>query len=348
MDVINSLIYKEEIANIAKNLPLKDCTVLVTGATGMIGSSIIDVLICASEKLNNKIKIIALSRDINKLKQRFSYNEEKSMIYFIEQDIVDRLKTKDRIDYIIHTASYADPKKYSLYPVETILTNIYGTNNLLEYCKSHNKTRILLTSTFEVYGKSEKRYLYRESDSGEIDLNQIRSCYPESKRVCEILMRCYYKEYGVDYVIARLCSIYGPTMAADDSKAHAQFIRNGLMGENIILKSEGLQKRTYCYLMDAISAILKVLFTGESGEVYNISYEKSVVTINQVAGTVANICNTKVIHQEPTEDERIGFSTPKDCVLDNGKLRRLGWSGKYSIEEGLSSTINILREIYSI
>lgn len=230
-------------------------------------------------------------------------------------------------DYIIHGASNADPRNFALYPAETMLINIEGAKNVLNYCKEHRDTRALLMSTFEVYGNAGKD-IYIESDCGIVDLNMLRSCYPESKRCMERLTRCYADEYGVNAVIGRLSSIYGPTMAEDDSKAHAQFIKKGINGEDVILKSKGNQKRTYCYVVDAVAGLLCVLAKGKCGEAYNISNEQSVVSIAEFAQIVAQMTGTQVISQMPDESETKGYSTPQNCILDNSKLKQLGWNGR--------------------
>ena len=219
-----------------------------------------------------------------------------------------------------------------------------GAKNVLDYCKGKT-TRALLTSSFEVYGKLEQDE-YCEDQYGVIDLNLIRSCYPESKRTAEMLFRSYADEYGVNCVIARLSSIYGPTMKADDSKAHAQFIRNALVGENIVLKSKGSQLRTYCYVMDAVSGILTVLFRGKNrGEAYNVANENSVATIAEVAQTIADYAGTKVVFDIPDAVESKGFSKFQNCVLKTDKLKSLGWSGKYDLKAGINETMVILKEM---
>lgn len=345
MDIIKNKKYLDSLEKIAQNLSVKEGHILVTGATGLIGSCMVDVLLYANRECGCQFQVYAAGRSKEKMQKRFAYVQDEAQLVYLEQDVCEPLNGEYELDYIVHAASNADPCAYSLYPAETLLTNIYGTKNMLEYCKEHTKTRLLLTSTFEVYGRVDGVDEYCEDMSGTVNLNQIRSCYPESKRCAEILMRCYGEEYQVDFVIARLCSIYGPTMSATDSKAHAQFIRNALKGQDIVLKSEGLQCRTYCYVMDAVDALFKVLFDGVSGEAYNISNEKSIATIAQVAQTVAKISGTKVTFDLPDEIERKGFSTPQNCILNNEKLRALGWEGRYTLEEGITQTIAILREL---
>ena len=339
--IINSDIYKFELEQLAKELPVKTGNFLITGASGLIGSCIVDVLWISNMKLGTNFKIYALGRSKEKLIQRFPYVKEN--IEFIEQDIVEPISDPPHLNYIIHAASYADPGSYAAYPAETILINLEGAKNVLNYCKLHPATRVLLTSTFEVYGKHEKDE-YKESDYGVLDHNLMRSCYPESKRTAELLFKSYHQEYKVDSVIARLSSIYGPTMLKTDDKAHAQFIKNGLSGKNIVLKSSGTQKRTYCYVMDAVSGLFKVLFCGHSGETYNVANKNSVATIAEVAKKIAEICNTNIIFESPSDMERRKFSKQQNCILKTEKLESLGWSGKYDLYTGLKNTLNILKE----
>lgn len=342
MSVIDSKVYLDEINRIAVDLPVKKGNVLITGASGLIGSCITDVFIKANRDHGSDFRIFALGRNKEKLKKRFSYAKESLNI--IEQNIISPLDDKLGLDYIIHAASNADPVSYALYPADTILTNFEGTKNCLEYCKMHTKTRLLFTSSFEVYGKHEIDE-YSEDDFGALNINMLRSGYPYSKILSELLLRSYCEQYDVDAVIGRLSSIYGPTMLTNDSKAHAQFIRNGLHGENIVLKSAGTQRRTYCYVMDAVSGLFRVLFKGKTGEAYNIANDKSIATIAEVANTVAGICGTKVVFDLPSDIEKRGFSSPQNCVLNIDKLRALGWQGKHTLRDGLQSTINILREV---
>ncbi len=335
--ISSSPTYRSTVRSLAEEIPVSDCSVLITGASGMIGSCLADVFAEADRAFDKKITVYAMGRDHEKLRRRLG---ESARFRLIAQDVSEPI-TLPGVDYIIHAASNADPRNYALYPVETILTNIMGAKSVLE-CAGRNNARVMLTSSFEVYGKLD-RDEYSETDYGSVDLDLIRSCYPESKRAAEQLFTAYRHEYGVDCVTARLSSVYGPTMQTDDSKAHAQFLRNALAGEDIVLKSKGTQKRTYCYVADAVSALLAVLFKGRSGEAYNVANDRSAATIAEVAGTIAELAGTKVRYDLPDEVESLGFSKPQNCVLRTDKLKSLGWQGRYDLRRGLDETLRILR-----
>lgn len=338
--MIGNNIYREALERVIPEIAISDGKVLVTGASGLIGSCIIDLLLL-SNNYGRQFEVYALGRNSEKLRRRFSEFSQSPYFHIIEQDIRKPIDDGYRFDFILHGASNADPRNYALYPVETMLINMQGATNILEYCKSHLDTKALMMSTFEVYGNAGKDE-YVENDSGVVDINKLRSCYPESKRCMEVLTRSYFDEYRVKALIGRLSSIYGPTMAKDDSKAHAQFIRNGLKKEDIVLKSKGEQRRTYCYVIDAVTGLLNVLANGKSGEAYNISNEISVASIAEVAKIVADIAKTKVKIEIPDELERKGYSTPQNVILDNSKLKQLGWVGHYEIVEGMKECLAIL------
>ena len=318
--------YRNSLLKVLDYLSITTGKILVTGATGLIGSCLVDLFELANEQLGCSFDIYALARNHARLKERFI---NMSGVHIIAQDVCEPI-TIDGLDYIIHAASKADPRSYALFPSETILSNVLGAKNVLEYCKCNKRVRVMLMSTFEVYGNLNQDE-YSEDDYGLINMNQLRSCYPESKRVAELLFKAFHDEYGVDCVIARLSSVYGPTMLDNDSKAHAQFIRNAMKHENIVLKSEGSQKRTYCYVMDAVGGLLSVLLKGKSGETYNIANSKSIASIAEVANTIAHLTGNKVVFESPDEIERKGFSKPQNSVLSTNKVNELGWEGRYSL-----------------
>lgn len=333
--------YENSIIDLAKSLQIKGKKILITGATGLIGACIIDVLIKGNEKYKLNNEIYALCRNRENLYKKFGEN-----VFSIIQDINEPLNCNIEFDFIVHAASNADPKNYAIYPAKTILTNIIGTKNILDYCKNHLNTRLIYTSTFEVYGKLDGVDIYDESMTGIVDLSILRNGYPESKRCAELLVRSYVDEYNIQGMIARLSSVYGPTMLKSDSKAHAEFIKNAVKKENIVLKSKGLQRRTYCYVIDAVSAIFMLLENGINGQTYNVANENSIASIAEVAETCAKLASTKVEFQIPSDIENKGYSKPQNCILENSKLRSLGWEGKFSLIDGIRETIEYLCEDY--
>lgn len=340
--VLNSPTYRKAITAAAEEIDVPGGNILITGASGLIGSCIIDVLYAANQYFKKKFRIYALSRNEKELRERFGGSPE---VQCVAQSVTEPILL-EHIDYIIHAASYADPNSYVSFPVETILTNVIGTKNVLEYCKN-NAARVLFISSFEVYGQSDCDK-YGEGDYGILDLGLLRNCYPESKRAAECLCKAYHAEYHVDCLVSRLPSIFGPTMRMGDNKAHAQFIRSALEGKNIVLHSPGTQRRTYCYLMDAVRAILYILFYGESGEVYNVANNSSITTIAELAKVIAARAGREVVFDYQLDLETKGYSKPQNCVLNSNKIHALGWKGKYDIREGLEETFRILHEVRDI
>lgn len=332
--------YNESIAAAAKELKIRDVSVLVTGATGLIGSCAIDVMIAANKEQNANIRIYALGRTKEKIKKRFGED-----VIPVVQDIVEPISEEQSFDYILHGASNADPRSYAVQPAETIIINLIGTRNILDCCARNKNTMMVFTSSFEVYGKIPSTDVYSETMSGVIDQSFLRNGYPESKRCCELLLRSYVEEYGINALIARLPSVYGPTMQETDSKAHAQFLRSALNSKNVILKSKGEQRRSYCYVIDIARGLFFLLEKGLPGEVYNISNETSVASIAEYAEICAKEAGTKVVFEKPDEVESKGFSKPQNCILDNHKIRALGWHSKYSLTDGIKETLNHLRGI---
>lgn len=338
--MVENKLYRDSLLQVIDDVEVSNKSFLITGASGLIGSCLIDLLMLANEN-GKQNHIYALGRSKSKLEKRFAAFIGNEYFHIVEQDICTPISDNLHFDFIVHGASNADPVSYAKYPVETMTTNIMGGHNILEYGRKHTSCRITMLSTFEVYGNTSAD-VYKESDAGVIDFNAFRSCYPESKRSIEILSRCYVGEYGVNVNVARLCSIYGPTMLANDSKAHAQFMKNAIEGKDIVLKSKGLPRRTYCYVVDAVTGILAVLFRGKAEESYNVSNENAVASIAEVAQVCADIAGTKVIFDLPSEIEAKGFSKPQNCILDNSKLRELGWKGRYDVNRGFSECIQIL------
>lgn len=337
--MINS-IQMSEFEEIYKNFnfeSLKNKSILITGANGLIGSYLIDYLSYLNSQQEYNIKIFAMSRSLEKLKNRFF---KRPNLFYIEQDLNKPLSVDEKFDYIIHAASNAHPLAFSKDPVGTMKTNLLGTINLLDSIKDNQNTKFLYISTGEIYGNNVDK-AFTENDCGTVDSKLARSCYPESKRAAETLCMAYSQQYGTYTNVARLCYVYGPTITQDNSRADAQFLRNALDKKDIVLKSAGSQRRTYCYVADVVSAILTILTKAPSMEVYNIANKNSIVSIKEYAQTLANLAGTNLQFEIPDEVEKRGYSKSADSILDASKLSQLGWFPQYDIKSGLEHTLKI-------
>ena len=324
---------------------LQGKSVLLSGATGLIGSFLVDVLLSKGIDCT----VYALGRNEEKAKLRFlKWNDDHHMI-FIPYDINKQLNRDDlsTIDYVIHMASNTHPMLYSTNPIETITTNIIGVQNMLEFAVAHNATRFAFTSSNEIYGENRGDVeLFTEDYCGYINSNTVRAGYPESKRCGEALCQAYKYQKGLDVVIPRLTRSYGPTMRMTDTKAISQFIRKGIARENIVLKSAGSQYYSYTYVADAVSGLLHVLLKGDSGNAYNIADARSDIKLKDLAYVIASLSGKQVVYELPDVIEATGYSVATKARLDGTKLKQLGWTAKYDIQSGLDRTIRILRTLY--
>jgi len=341
--------YQEDIARIVNSAAmygadltwLNGKSFLITGATGLICSFLIDVLMFCNINHEGKIHIYALGRNKDYAYERFMAYWNHPQFSFIQHDISRVFNYDIRADYIIHGASNAYPASFAADPVGTMKSNIFGTYNLLEFSIRTGAKRLLYVSSGEVYGEGTGQD-FVESYSGYIDNLNPRACYPISKRAAETLCVSYKDQYGIDAVIARPCHIYGPTMTKSDNRAFAQFIRNVLERKDIVLKSDGRQYRSYCYAADCASALLAILFKGVNGEAYNIADKKSNITIKQLAETIARTGGRKIVFDIPSTQEQKGYSVISRAVLDATKLENLGWRALFNVEEGIRRTFQIL------
>ena len=321
--------------------------ILITGAAGLIGSFLIDVLMSVNNIYALNCKLFAVGRTPLKLENRFQEYLNYENFHIIAQDI--NKKFSDELsgispDYIIHLASNTHPLAYSSDPIGTITTNIIGTNNLLEFASLKKTKRLIFASSVEIYGKNRgDKQFFSEDYCGYIDCNTMRAGYPEAKRCGEALCQAYIKQKGLNIVIPRLSRVYGPSMLDTDSKAIAQFIKKAVAGEDIILKSAGTQLYSYSYVADAVSGILYCLFFGENGHAYNISDPGSDITLKDLADSLADYVGTKVVFEIPDSSEASGYSTADIAVMDSSKLQNLGWSAFYSIKQGLKECVEILK-----
>lgn len=327
---------------------LRGKSVMLSGATGLLGSFLIDVILDKNNTDSLNCKIYALGRNENKARERFSKYTGDENFEFISYDVKlpfirDDLET---VDYVLHLASNTHPVQYSTDPIGTITTNIIGLQNMLDFAVKHNATRFGFASSNEIYGENRGDVEFFDEDyCGYINSNTLRAGYPESKRCGEALCQAYKAQKGLDVVVLRFTRSYGPTMLMSDTKAISQFIKKGIAGEDIVLKSAGTQYYSYQYVADSVSGLLYILLCGENGEAYNIAEEHSDIMLKDLAAVIAGINKKQVVFEIPDAVEAAGYSTATKARLDGNKLKQLGWKPRYDIKRGLERTISILKKL---
>lgn len=338
MNILDSGLYMEDIQKslsaVVEIEKLKNSRILITGATGLVCSAIVDLLI--NSRLN--ITVYAAGRNEAKVVERFGNKVE-----FLFYEATKPIDFTIDVDFIIHGASNASPNLYVNEPVETMQANINGMQNLLEYARKKKVKKVIYISSSEVYGRKDSIEPFKEDQYGFIDLLCPRSSYSIAKRATETLCASYQAEYGVQFNIVRLGHIYGPSAMKGDKRVSSDFAFKAAEGKNLVLKSEGKQVRSYCYSLDCASAILTVLIKGNAGEAYNISNKNSIMNIREMAGFLAEAGGVELIFDITSQAEEVVFNPMDNSSLDSTKLERLGWNGVFSAEQGLHHTVIILR-----
>ena len=343
-------ILKEDIDYIAKSNMiawnmLEGKSILITGATGLIGSQIVFALDQYNQLNDGKIKIYALVRNVEKAEKIFENHGE--YVKVVVGDIRSAIAIEDEIDYIIHGASMTSSKEFVDYPVETILTGMTGTDNVLRFAREKNVKSMVYLSSLEVYGVTDPdKKSVKEAEYGYIDQLVPRSSYSEGKRMAECLCISYGHEYGVPVKIARLSQTFGPGVSYSDNRVFAQFARCAIEGENIVLKTKGETFRNYCYIRDAITGILCVLLKGKSNEAYNIANKETGINICDMAHLVADNIAQKQINVvfDIAEDlSKFGYGPTIKIALDTDKIEKLGWKAEVGMKDAFERMINSMR-----
>lgn len=341
-----SRIMEEDIKNILSAdiqwEKLKSAAVLVTGASGMLGTYMLRTLAALNDSEHYDMKLYGLVRHPEKMPA-----DLKKRVSLIIQSVSREIETDVRFDYIIHAASPASPLIMREDPAGTIAANTLGTYYTLELARKSNTKGYLFISSREIYGQPyEGQREFTEDTYGFVDPLEPRSCYPEGKKAAETMCSCFRQQYGMNTKIARLAHTFGPGMSIDDGRVQADFLRNVIRNEDIVLKSEGLAVRTYTYVSDAVAALFYILLNSQE-LVYNIASEESTVSIRELAQTLVDAYperNLKLVFDLPKADENTGCAPFTLGILNSDKIRKLGWKPSYTLKEGLMRTVAYLEE----
>ena len=341
-------ILQEDLFHIIDNFDLsalKDKTVLITGATGLLGYQMTLLLLTANEVQHNNTTVIATSRNLTRLQDKFKEWNDNSNLILKECDIRQKIDCTENIDYIIHGASITQSKMFVEQPVDTILTTVEGTRNILDLAQQKDVKGVVYLSSMEVFGQVLDDKKLSESDYGYIDLANPRSSYSEGKRMAECLCVAYAKQFGVPVKMVRLAQTVGPGFKYDDTRMVVQFARAAIENHDIVLLTEGKSKCTPIYARDALTAILTVLLDGEPGQAYNAANVAAFASVREIAETVAhNIAQDKIKVRVELNDA-MQYPPAYILNLDTSKLEALGWKAHVSLKEMYERLIQSLKEI---
>lgn len=313
-------------------------TLLVTGATGLIGSLCIKAVAQYNVYHKDYITVFAMARSKEKVQAVFAEDLEKgtlNQVKFVYQDICEPIADNICCDYIIHTASSTTSRFFMTNPVEVIESIYTGTKRILDFAMLKQVKGVVYLSSMEVFGQVDCAERISEDQLGYLDIHSIRSCYSEGKRLAELLCTAYANEYQIPVKIARLAQTFGAGVFKTDNRVFAQFARSALRGENIVLHTKGQSIGNYCYTTDAIRALFLLLKDGDTGEAYTVVNEETTRTIEEMAQLVVENFSkgkSKVIF-DISERNQFGYAPDTKMRLSSKKLRNLGWRPEIGLKE---------------
>ncbi|HEM3680170.1 TPA: NAD-dependent epimerase/dehydratase family protein [Streptococcus suis] len=355
MEAQNNPILQEDLEIIAHSnidfKKLENSTILITGATGLIGSHLVKTIACINRVHDLECTIILLVRNLDKANAIFGTLLERSDVNVIVGDVTQPyekyLDSSVKIDYIFHAAAITNSKIMVEKPVDTIYTSLEGCKQMLELAKEKNVSSFVYISSMEVYGtfSENETTLVSEEKIGYLNPLLVRSNYPESKRMCENLAIAYASQFGLNIKIARLSQTFGAGILPGENRVFAQFAKCALDRKDIVLHTTGESEGNYCYTRDTVSALLILLNKGVSGQAYNISNPNSHISIYNMARFVAeNIAEGQidVIFDIP-EQNIYGYAAPTKMKLDSSKMQELGWEPQVDLLESYQRMIASLK-----
>ncbi len=303
---------------------LKNRTIFITGATGLIGSTLVKTLDRINKTRNLNMSVVALVRDKEKASERFCDVLPNGMLRLFEGNVNNPINFEEDVDYIVHGASKTASKDFIDTPVETVETTVCGTMNMLRLAKDKQVKSFVYLSSMEVYGCQAKGHKISENEIGNFLPTDLRNSYPISKIAAESLCCSYAKEYGVSTSICRLAQTIGTEYSEKDNRVFAYMDKAIKAKQNIVLKTRGESERCYISALDAVMAIIVIMTRGESGEIYNAADEKTYGSIASMAETMASRGGVKVEYCIQDNGQN-GFPQTTYLNLDTSSLKKLGW-----------------------
>ncbi len=330
---------------VSSNLPwdrLFGKTILISGANGFVPSYMLETLLYLNETAQAGIRAVALVRNKERAMARLGHLAERPDLSVVLQDVRDPYAGPGAVDFVVHAASQASPKFYSVDPVGTFAANVMGTWRMLEAARAYRSEGFLFFSSGEVYGSlADNSVAASETSFGSLDPLLVRSCYAEGKRGGETLCACWHAQFGIPAQVVRLSHTYGPRMDLNDGRVFADFVADVVAGRNIVMKSDGKARRPFCYLADAIQGIFTVLLLGKNGEAYNLGSdsETSILELAELLCKLFPERKCRVVRQERRADDPYIASPIASGHFDLSKIKSLGWGPTTDVREGFWRTV---------
>ena len=324
---------------------LRDATFLITGASGMVGSAICRTLLYLNRTQKLNIRLVLPVRASTK-KEALRGICGRSKVSIIACDLTRPLTLDERVDYIIHAACPTGSNELKSNSAEVSRFSALSTLELLDFGVKNDVKGFVYLSSMEVYGAIEG--LTDETKLGFIDLTFPRSCYPESKRFCENLIASYAAQHGLKAVSARLAQVLGAGIKPGENRAYAAFARRALKNEAIVLKTDGTSHGNYVHIADAVSAILFLLTKGAAGQAYNVSSDNASLMIKDFARRISSLLSggkSEIIFDIPKDISTLPYASHTGLVLDNTKLKNLGWQSRFTLDDMIVSLGKDLTEL---
>ena len=320
---------------------LKNARLLITGATGLVGGAFVRTLLYLNRTQELNISLLLPVRSLERAKTALYGIYGRSEVSVFEADIEVPLNIEGKIDYMLHAASPTASKEFTSHPA-SVLTSVLKSNEaLLDLARLKSVKKYLYISSMEAFGVTASSDTpAREEDLGYVSLSSPRSCYPEGKRVNELMCLCYAGEYGVNALSARLAQTFGAGIGPNENRVFAQFARSALKGENLVLRTKGESVGNYVHISDCVSALITLLLKGESGETYTVVGDNCSAKIKELAYLISSTLSggkSRVVFDLPKDSGELSYA-PDTCLrLDNSKLKTLGWTPVHSLADAIKS-----------
>lgn len=340
-------IFKEDINYLSQKysnkIQLKNKKILITGATGLIGKTLVYSLMKLNELYNFNIQVIATARNIEKAKVIFDQFIGKSGFSIQNLDVTKKINNSDfpdSIDILIHAAANTNSADMAHDPLGMIDSVFSGTQKVLEFAKDKHVSNFIYLSSMEIYGTTNKSDgVITEEFYGKIPLDSTRSSYPEAKRLAELLVLSYGKEFGFKTITLRPTQVLGSGVNIDDPRVFAEFTRQAINNHKIVMKTEGKTVRSYIYIRDMIDCILHCIVDIDKSNIFNVSNEIATISIAKMAKEIAEIVGETQVIVDSSDVEKRGFAPELQMELSSDKLIQTGWKPTVGMHEMLKRLV---------